>query len=349
MALLVLIKVCKSHSTSTLSITAIPNHQRAKRVMRLKLLLASGTVWRIGLAGMSWRRGLAVRLLALALLVVAVTFRVDVSPFSSAASATAFVPPIRRHIRTAAPNDSNAIDGPVIIRRALFRQKDLGYAGIPVLRSSLSNEDASTSRTSTTPSQPPFSLPTALFLAGLAFDAYVEPPQDSSRWERGSTGTNVAFLSTAYTRSLYKGIIEVTPIRASDLPDEDDAAESMLSGGGVDATLLVSVVEGAWKEDIEKLEREVRVMNIRCTKPESCCLMSRSSIKQYHNGVLDLAGCAHVGRSSTAWSNVDENKAKRNKQRGESGAYHVKSTWGKGGQAVWEGDPPFYLYVQDPV
>ena len=30
-----------------------------------------------------------------------------------------------------------------------------------------------------------FDTDTALFCAGLAFDAYVEPPADSSRWERG--------------------------------------------------------------------------------------------------------------------------------------------------------------------
>ena len=192
------------------------------------------------------------------------------------------------------------------------------------------NSDASTSAATATarrctPQQPPFSLPTALFLAGLAFDAYTEPPPNSSRWERGSSGLNVAFLSSAYTRSLYRGIIEVRPLRASDLPDEDDAAESLITGNGVDAALLVSVVEGAWTTDVQKLERE-----------------------QYHNGVLDLAGCAHVGRSSTAWSNVDSNKAKRNKAKGGSGAYHIKSSWGRGGQAVWEDDPPFYLYVQDP-
>jgi len=70
--------------------------------------------------------------------------------------------------------------------------------------------------------------------------------------------------------------------------------------------------------------------------------------EQFHNGVLDLAGCAHVGRSSTAWSNIDEKKARQNKAKGGSGAYHIKSSWGKGGQAVWEDDPPFYLYVQDP-
>jgi hypothetical protein len=55
---------------------------------------------------------------------------------------------------------------------------------------------------------------------------------------------------------LYSGIIEVTPLKATDLPDEDDAAESVMTGGGIDATLLVSVVEGAWKEDVEMLEKE---------------------------------------------------------------------------------------------
>ncbi len=83
-----------------------------------------------------------------------------------------------------------------------------------------------------TPRQAPFSLPAALFLAGLAFDSYVEPPPSSSRWERGSSGLNVAFLSAAYTRSLYRGIVEVTPLRATDLPDADDAAESLMTGGG---------------------------------------------------------------------------------------------------------------------
>lgn len=50
--------------------------------------------------------------------------------------------------------------------------------------------------------------------------------------------------------------MEVTPLKAVDLPDEDDAAESVMTGGGVDATLLVSVVEGVWREDVEMLEKE---------------------------------------------------------------------------------------------
>ena len=99
-----------------------------------------------------------------------------------------------------------------------------------------------------------------------------------------------------------------------------------MTGGGVDAYLLVAVAEGKWKEDLDIIEKE-----------------------KFNDGVLNLKGCAHVGRSSTAWSNVDQKKAKRQKTRGEgSGSYHIKSSWGKGGQAVWEDDDPFYLYVQDP-
>ena len=145
----------------------------------------------------------------------------------------------------------------------------------------------------------------------------------------GTSGMNVAFLSPTYTRSLYAGIVEVTPLRATDLPDEDDAAESLLSGSGVDAILLVAVVEGAWTEDVRKLEKET-----------------------YHGGVFELAGCAHVGRSSVAWSNVDEKQAKRKRTRKETEKggypYHIKSSWGRGGQAVWEDEPPFYLYVREP-
>lgn len=99
-----------------------------------------------------------------------------------------------------------------------------------------------------------------------------------------------------------------------------------MTGSGTDGYLLVAVAEGKWKEDIKIIEKE-----------------------KYNDGVLSLQGCAHVGRSSTAWSNVNENKAKADYKKGKgSGAYHIKSSWGKGGQAIWENDDPFYLYVQDP-
>ena len=61
---------------------------------------------------------------------------------------------------------------------------------------------------------------------------------------------NVAFVSSAFTKNLYKGMVEVTPIQCSGLPEEDDGVERALSGGGVDACILVAAIEGQWKEDI---------------------------------------------------------------------------------------------------
>jgi Lipase (class 3) len=173
-----------------------------------------------------------------------------------------------------------------------------------------------------------FDMGKALFCAGLAFDAYVEPPSNSSRWEKGSNGMNVAFVSPAYTRNLYKGFLELQVQQIYDLPDDDNTAESIVTGGGVDAYLLVAAVEGQWKEDVIMLEKEA-----------------------YHEGVLGLQGAAHVGRSRTAWANINENQSKATKRKaGVAVPYHIRSTWGKGGQAVFTDDePPFYLYIQDPA
>ena len=171
-----------------------------------------------------------------------------------------------------------------------------------------------------------FDVASALFCAGFAFDSYVEPPEDSSRWERGSKGMNVAFVSPSFTRSLYDGLLEVKVSKIYDLPDDDDTAEGLMTGGGVDAALLVAAVEGQWKEDVEMLEKE-----------------------SYHEGVLGLQGAAHVGKSRTAWANVNENKSKNEaRKNGRALPYHISSSWGKGGQAVYSDEPPFYLYIQDP-
>ena len=172
-----------------------------------------------------------------------------------------------------------------------------------------------------------FDLSTALFCGGLAFDAYVEPPSNSSRWEKGSQGLHVAFLSAAFTRQLYKGVVEISVEKCTRLPDDDSGAERLLTGEGVDACVLVAAIEGSWEEDVKLLEKE-----------------------QYHEGVLDLSGAAHVGRTSTAWANVDEKKSLQSKrQRGKASPYHIPGGWGRGGQAIWPEEEPFYLYVQDPA
>jgi len=179
-----------------------------------------------------------------------------------------------------------------------------------------------------TSSDTEFDVDTALFCAGLAFDAYVEPDPDSSRWERGSKGMNVAFVSSDYTRNLYKGMVEVTPIECSDLPEEDDTIESITTGNGVDVCLMCAVVEGAlWKEDLKVLDND-----------------------RNHNGVMSLSGSAHVGRSRTAWANVSENKSKSMMRKsGKAVPYHIPKSFFKGSKAIWpENERPFYLYVQDP-
>ena len=117
-----------------------------------------------------------------------------------------------------------------------------------------------------------FDLSTALFCGGLAFDAYVEPPSNSSRWEKGSQGLNVAFVSASFARRLYKGVVEITVQKCTGLPEDESGAERLLTGNGVDACVLVAAVEGSWEEDVELLEKE-----------------------QFHEGVLDLSGAAHVG------------------------------------------------------
>ena len=139
---------------------------------------------------------------------------------------------------------------------------------------------------------------------------------------------DVAFTSNAFTRTLYKGLLQIKPIRAIGLPDEDNTIEGLTTGGGTDAYLSVAALEGKWEEDVRMLEKE-----------------------QYHQGVRDLSGAAHVGRSTTAWANVNENKSKAAKKKtGKALPYHIPSGWGRDGQAVWPDDEdPFYLYLQDPA
>jgi len=174
-----------------------------------------------------------------------------------------------------------------------------------------------------------FDVDTALFCAGLAFDSYVEPDPDSSRWERGSKGMNVAFVSSAFTRNLYSGMVEVTPIECTDLPEEDDTLEKVASGNGVDTCVMCAIVEGSlWKEDLKVLDKESN-----------------------HNGIFSLSGSSHVGRSRTAWANVNVNKSNATKRKtGKGLPYHIPKGFLKPSKAIWpEDERPFYLYVQDPA
>jgi Lipase (class 3) len=180
-----------------------------------------------------------------------------------------------------------------------------------------------------------FDLSTAYLCGGLAFDAYVEPAANSSRWERGSGGLAVAYSSRNFARQLYKGILEVRVQKITGLPDtESNQAERLLSGSdGVDACLLVAVVEGQWKEDVAILEKE-----------------------QFHEGVLDLTGAAHVSRSTTCWSSVKKANAEASERKnGKPLPYFVPKTFNRLPQAIWPTSGPqqqqqsMYLYLQDPA
>ena len=193
-----------------------------------------------------------------------------------------------------------------------------------------------------------FDLSVALLCGGLAFDAYVEPDQNSSRWERGSSGVNVAFCSVPYTRSLYRGLMELTIQKITHLPsisENDSTAERIISGDGIDAYVLAAILEGQWVEDIQKIEKEPYISP---------------------NGMLDITGAAHVSRTSTCWSTITKEKSELSFQkRGAMLPYHIPAPstslldvfqrgndqTNLGAQAIWptnSADPPIYLYVQDP-
>jgi hypothetical protein len=133
---------------------------------------------------------------------------------------------------------------------------------------------------------------------------------------------------------LYTEFIQVTVHKCTNLPEEESTgqtalAERIATGKGVDAAVLVAAVEGSWKQDIAILEKQ-----------------------QYHDGVVELTGAAHLVRTPTAWANVDERQSKMSgRQFGRKASpYHIPASFGKGGsQAIWPNAEPMYLYVQDPA
>jgi hypothetical protein len=140
---------------------------------------------------------------------------------------------------------------------------------------------------------------------------------------------NVAFVSSKYTRNLYRGMVEVTPIEATDLPEEDSSLESVATGNGVDVCIMCAVLEGKlWKDDIKLLDNDSN-----------------------HNGIFSLSGAAHVGRSRTAWANVNENKSNASKRKtGDALPYHIPKSLFKSGKSIWtDSERPYYMYVQDPA
>ena len=85
---------------------------------------------------------------------------------------------------------SGSSSATVIAERIKFPQQQYGYEQHAnphqyYRHRVVTAKATATAATTATDPEPCFDIETALFCAGLAFDAYVEPPPDSSRWERG--------------------------------------------------------------------------------------------------------------------------------------------------------------------
>eukprot|EP00667_Euglena_gracilis_P001784 EG_transcript_1785 len=152
-----------------------------------------------------------------------------------------------------------------------------------------------------------FDYYTALLAAGFSFETYSEPKE--ARWERGSGGCDVAFVSDAFTSSIYRGLLEVRLLGCRDIDPEQDGTERLLSGGGSDVYTLWAVTED---------EDDVKVLGAK-----------------HSLGVLDLQRAAHVARSSTIWA----------KNTKENGTYTER----RGGRGDYEwNEEVIHLYVKDP-
>lgn len=103
-----------------------------------------------------------------------------------------------------------SVAGQVQTKEKDFTPSTLQFLTFNSLRSAASDEEVAIENESQSQHQaaplclPPksaFDLETALFCSGLAFDSYIEPPANSSRWERGVS--NDYFLDLKFCDFLF--------------------------------------------------------------------------------------------------------------------------------------------------
>eukprot|EP00288_Rhodomonas_lens_P019108 CAMPEP_0177716546 /NCGR_PEP_ID=MMETSP0484_2-20121128/14565_1 /TAXON_ID=354590 /ORGANISM="Rhodomonas lens, Strain RHODO" /LENGTH=731 /DNA_ID=CAMNT_0019228579 /DNA_START=330 /DNA_END=2525 /DNA_ORIENTATION=+ len=126
----------------------------------------------------------------------------------------------------------------------------------------------------------PFDVDSAVLCAGFAFEAYNEPDSADARWERGTDGCDVAFMSEEFAQEVYAGRLTVQLIEAEDLPTPSDRRSSglvqtIVSGGEVDGYVIFALNED---EDPAK------------------------------EGAIALKRAVDTARSSTMWSREVEKK-----------------------------------------
>ena len=157
----------------------------------------------------------------------------------------------------------------------------------------------------------PFNQTKAVLAAGFAFEAYNEPNEQDSRWERGADGCDVAFMSENFAREVYAGRLEVRLVEAKELTTDQDLAQSLMSGGSRDPYVIFAL-----NEENDKGPKE---------------------------GAIGLGRAVDRARSSTVWSKSTADQAKDKLQ-----GFFNKKEQAAEGSATWPGAEVLTLYVKDP-
>lgn len=157
----------------------------------------------------------------------------------------------------------------------------------------------------------PFNETKAVLAAGFAFEAYNEPNEQDSRWERGADGCDVAFMSENFAREVYAGRLEVRLVEAKELTTDQDMAQALMSGGSRDPYVIFAL-----NEENDKGPKE---------------------------GAIGLGRAVDRARSSTVWSKSVADQAKE----GLQGFFNKKEQPAEGSFS-WPGAELLTLYVKDP-
>ena len=159
----------------------------------------------------------------------------------------------------------------------------------------------------------PFNVTTAVLAAGFAFEAYNEPAEQDARWERGADGCDVAFMSEDFAREVYAGRLEVRLREAKELSQDQDLAQTLLSGGAVDPYVIFA--------------------------------MNEENAEGPKEGAIGLGRAVDRARSSTVWSKSVADQAKE----GLSNLFKGGQQAAPEGCAAWPTDEVISLYVKDPA
>lgn len=164
------------------------------------------------------------------------------------------------------------------------------------------------------PCPAPFNVTTAVLAAGFAFEAYNEPSEQDARWERGADGCDVAFMSEDFAREVYAGRLEIRLVEATELSEDQDLAQTLISGAQRDPYVIF-----AMNEENEKGPKE---------------------------GAIGLGRAVDRARSSTVWSKSVAQQAKE----GITSLFSGNGQQGKdkGFSCVWPEGEVISLYVKDP-